>query len=73
MENKEGCESCKAYKYEDQDAIFCQLPNIKDGVECPCLNCLVKVICGDTNCKRFQDYLYTVWGDSLRAANKGEY
>ena len=59
-ENKPECEGCQAYILAD--TVFCGLPSIKDGVECPCIKCLVKTMCSTNQCEDFKNYLCVIWG-----------
>jgi len=62
MKTKPECEGCKAYKYEYEDDMFCGLPSNKNGIDCPCLTCLVKSMCHANQCDDFKNYLGIIWG-----------
>jgi len=62
IDKKEQCEGCNAYRHQGLESILCGLPPIKDGVECPCVKCLVKTMCSSNNCDNFKNYLMMVWG-----------
>ena len=46
MINEENCKGCKSYELIDNgDIRVCSECDILDNKECPCINCLVKVMC----------------------------
>ena len=49
-----GCESL----YDDTKTgnINCRMAPEHDGIQCPCIKCLVKMRCRIDNCKDFQNY-----------------
>jgi hypothetical protein len=63
MKTKPECEGCKAYLDEYNDFnVFCGLPSNKNGVECPCMICVVKSMCHLSQCDDFKNYLGIIWG-----------
>ena len=43
MITEESCKGCKCY--EDEGITWCGIFDYLDNEECPCMNCLVKVMC----------------------------
>jgi len=60
---KPECEGCTAYM--DDDNLFCGLPSNKNGIDCPCLNCVVKSMCHLNICDNFRKYLEIMRGTIL--------
>lgn len=59
MENE--CKGCLTHdNYNNpQDKLHCAMyiiPHLSKTQQCPCLNCIVKVVCVN-RCKAFQDYI----------------
>lgn len=60
MEMVEGCKGClTAYvpngDYGDYTSCVVKIPFISNTVKCPCMDCLVKMVCGDM-CEKFTLY-----------------
>lgn len=49
-----GCESL--YSDMNPNTLNCQMAPEHNGIQCPCINCLVKMRCRDSECDMFQNY-----------------
>jgi len=49
MTNNEICKGCP-------ELDLCSRISIKDKMQCPCMNCIVKSMCNNA-CEEFQDYM----------------
>lgn len=54
-EEKEKCIGCSQYDPEYHDDSPCERPGEYEGYTCPCIDCVIKMICED-GCKPYEDY-----------------
>ena len=65
MSKKENiCKGCRSYKLPNNNSkvkirgCAIEIPFISNNVKCPCLDCIIKMICNDM-CDRFNAYAKT--------------
>lgn len=54
-ERKGGCKGCMWYNLKLSECDLSITPYASETEQCPCMNCLVKMIC-ETECEDFQQY-----------------
>lgn len=54
-EEKIKCIGCNQYDPENHDDSWCGRPPEYESQSCPCLNCVIKMIC-DYECGPYEDY-----------------
>lgn len=48
------CQGCTLY-FSDEDYYGCELNPLYEENKCPCIECIIKMIC-DTNCNEFIEF-----------------
>jgi len=52
-----GDERCKdCYSYLENTYLYCLVPPYSNGKKCPCLTCLIQVMC-TTVCLEYEEYI----------------
>ena len=54
MIRKKVCEGCVTYAKLNENNT-CLMPHMKNGIPCPCSQCLIKMVCNEV-CAKLEEY-----------------
>lgn len=64
-ETNDGCKGCRMHNKYISGCEVDIVPCILDGTQCPCMTCLIKVMCNNA-CEKFQEYSKLILPENIR-------